>query len=95
MRLELAKLRSAMEILFDHLEEEGYDSADISSDFYWHVETAELYDPYNEPRELTLGQLSFDWTRLEELLRRETDPLGLDFVWLSALLRALGEQIPL
>ena len=47
MRLELAKLRSATEMLFDHLKEAGYDSVEIPHDYYWHIHAPELYDPYS------------------------------------------------
>ncbi len=94
MRLELAKLRAATEMLFDHLKETGYDSVEIPHDYYWHIHAPELYDPYAQP-ELTLGQLTDDWTSLEKILQNEIDPLAYDLVCLSALLRAVGEQIPL
>jgi hypothetical protein len=94
MRLELAKLRSATEMLFAHLEELGYDSIEISQDYYWDVGGPERYDPYKKPDELGLGQLSCDWTRLDRLLRNDREPVAYALVWLSALLRIVGEEIP-
>jgi hypothetical protein len=94
MRLELAKLREAAELLFDHLKEQGYDVVEVPQDYYWDVIAPERYDPYNKPvTELGLGQLTDDWQEIEKVLRKENDPLGSDLVRLSALLRAVGEQV--
>jgi len=93
MRLELAKLRAATELLFAHLEERGYDSVEIAHDYYWDVEGPERYDPYIRPNELTLGQLSDDWSEVEKILRKDSEPVGYALVWLSALLRAVGEEV--
>jgi hypothetical protein len=93
MRLELAKLHEAMELIFKHLAELGYEYVEIPHDYYWDVMTPERYDPYNEPvQELALGQLSDDWFELEKILRKENDPINYDLVRLSALLRAVGEE---
>lgn len=93
MRLELAKLREALELIFKHLEELGYKSIEIPHDYYWDIMAPERYDPYNEPvQELALGQLADDWSELEKILRKENDPISYDLVRLSALLRAVGEE---
>lgn len=32
----------------------------ISNDYYWEISPDEIYDPYKEPENFTLGQLSDD-----------------------------------
>jgi len=96
MRIELRKLRAAAEMLFTHCEEMGYESVEIPHDYYWMVMEPECYDPYTTPTKeagLGLGQLSDDWSEMEDMLRGEDEPIGYGLVWLSALLRAVGEQV--
>lgn len=92
MRLEVSQLRAATELLFSHLEELGYDSIEISKDYYWDIEAPTRYDPYVRPTELTLGQLTDDWSEMEKILRKESEPVAYALVWLSALLRIVGEE---
>ncbi len=94
MNVELVKLREITNRLFKHLEDAGYSSVKISEASYWSIPKDELYDPYNEPSELTLGVLEEDWEQLEKILNESDDPVAYAFVWLSGILRKIGEDVP-
>ncbi|MFF3354937.1 hypothetical protein ACFYWN_20300 [Streptomyces sp. NPDC002917] len=49
-----------------------------------------LYDVYNEPRTITIGQLSESWQHLEGLLTDEDRAVGCHLVWLADVIRAIG-----
>jgi hypothetical protein len=49
----------------------GQGSIDLPGDFYCDVPAEALYDPYSEPRQLNLGQLSEDWEKLLSLVSGE------------------------
>jgi len=56
---------------------------------FWSIPPDALYDVYQEPPELTIGQLTESWDNLRRL--GEDEPgFGLDLVWLSDVLRAIG-----
>ena len=93
MRVEISQLHSIVEILFDHLEEEGITIVEVPEDFYWNIPKESKYDPYTKPSQFSMGQLTDDWQELKKLLDSRHDPLGYDFVWLASLLRAIGENI--
>jgi hypothetical protein len=94
MHVKVTQLRAASRLIFDHLEEMGYDTVEVTKDYYWDIMPPERYDPYVNPADqLVLGQLTSDWAELESLLSGETDPLGYGLVWLSAILRAIGDQV--
>ena len=95
MHFELEDLRRISEKIFAHLEELGLDSFDISSvDYYWNIPKEQVYNPYEEPSDFTLGQLTDDWNELHRVIESEIEPFGYDLVRLSAILRAIGENTP-
>lgn len=92
MEIELSELRAIISKEIDNLERMGYDPIEIPVDYYWNIPKELLYDPYKEPHTFDVGQLSFDWQELKNTLRGKRDPLTYHFVWLAAILRAIGEH---
>ena len=92
MNLKVSELRAIVNRLFTYLEETGRSEFEISEDYYWFIEEDEVYDPLKEPKALTMGQLSDDWNELSDILKGESPPIGYAFVWLSAILRIVGEK---
>jgi hypothetical protein len=85
-------LRRVFNLLMEHMEAIGQEAIDLPGDFYWDVPAEALYDPYSEPRQLDLGQLSEDWEKLLSLANGESPPVGYAFVWLASILRAYGQS---
>ena len=92
MNVKVSELRAIADQLFTYLEETGRSEFEISEDYYWSIEKEEVYDPYKEPKDLTMGQLSDDWNELSDILKGESPPIGYALVWLSAILRIVGEK---
>lgn len=93
MRIPVADLRKVADRLFDHMNSIGISEVDIQSDFYWAIPKQERRDVYKDPTGLTTGQLSDDWHELQMILSGESEPIAFAFVWLSALLREVGEEV--
>jgi hypothetical protein len=92
MRIAIADVRRICELLLTHLEQSGRGSIDLTNDFYWNIPQEQLYRPYEEPDVTDVGQLSDDWAELQAILRGQKEPLGYALVWLSSILRAIGED---
>jgi hypothetical protein len=92
IQLNLDDLHEAIKIVLGHLESQGIQNVELSSDYYWEIPEDRLYDPTNEPGEFMLGQLSHDWERISAILSGKNEPIGYALVWLSALIRAIGYQ---
>lgn len=92
MRITTTELRAAAELLLAHLEKSGRGTLEVEQDFYWEIPPKERYDPYAQPQELSLGQLSDDWVEVSAIVRGEGQPVGYALVWLASLLRAVGEN---
>ncbi|MFZ6028555.1 MAG: hypothetical protein ACOYYS_12635 [Chloroflexota bacterium] len=93
MRIDVKELQAITNILYDHLESLEIRHVDISDDYYWNINGKKIYDPYQSPTNLDMGQLTDNWQELQKLLKGEREPIAYEFVWLAALLRAIGEKV--
>ena len=95
MEVDVSILRAASEKLFDHLMEMNIEKLEIPYDYYWYIPTEQEYDVSAEPRpkSFTIGQLSDDWQELRKVATDNRETLSYYFVWLSSILRAVGETL--
>jgi len=91
MRIELTDLRKMFEVLAVHMDKTGQSSVEVAEDFYWEISPEERYNPYSEPGQFSLGQLSSDWSELLKIRDGEMPAVGYALVWLSSILRSVGE----
>jgi hypothetical protein len=90
--VDLAELRAAVSILLDHLSDiEGTEVA-LEHDLFWSVATPAIFDVYERPEDLSIGQLSESWENLRRMAENDR-PLAYGLVWLGDLLRAIGMEI--
>lgn len=66
----------------------------VEAEEFWFVPGAEAYDPYREPSDLTMGTVSESWERLQQVLSDPDLAIDYAFVWLSDVLRAIGDRAP-
>ena len=92
LKISTRELRIIFSKLLDHLEKQG-DEIALPHDFYWNIEEESLYEVSVEPKKFTIGQLTDDWKELKKLLDSDGEPIAFSFVWLAAILRALGEEV--
>ena len=95
MRIEISTLHEICQRLFQYMEEQGIEFVDVPADYYWNIPLDQVYNPYQKPNNLDLGQLTDDWNELQKLLRNEREPIGYFWVWFAAISRAVGENSPL
>lgn len=92
MKVSATELRRAVDLLLEHIEESGSPVVEIDEDFYWDVPADRRYAPYQKPVELTMGQLSDDWSEIQKIVDGSRQPVGYALVWLSSILRRVGEK---
>ncbi len=95
MEIDISVLRTTVDKLFEHLTEVNIEQLEIPYDYYWPIPKEEEYDVYTKPdlEALTIGQLSDDWRELNKVATGNHEVLGYHFVWLSSILRAIGESM--
>jgi len=87
MEVNIDKLRAVANTLLSHIESHSGKAVTLSEDYYWNVPAAIRYDPYEKPKEHTLGQLSDDMAELTRMINGERPIIGYGLVWLAAILR--------
>ncbi len=92
-KVTVRELRQASNLLFDYLDKCVHHSIELDADYYWIITEKERYDPYNEPKDLGLGQLYDDWQKMQEIAEGSSEPIAYHLVWLSAILTYVGERI--
>jgi hypothetical protein len=93
MKINVEDLARASNLLFEHLQKEGVNVIDIDADYYWNIPKEQRYEPYTEPSQFNLGQLTDDLQEVTAILNGEKEPTGYALVWLSALMRSVGENV--
>ena len=93
-KLAIVDLRTATNLLLDHLEATAGGEIEIEDDFYWEVPSESRYDRYSEPREHTLGQLSEDIEHIVKVARETEDPINYGLVWLACILPDSPHTLP-
>lgn len=93
IRIPVERLRAACALLVDHLARIEGDVIELERDYFWSINDEALYDVYQEPESLGIGQVSESWAHVERLLDGEVDVPTRHVVWLSDVLRAIGMPI--
>ncbi|NGX30565.1 MAG: hypothetical protein KR126chlam4_01405 [Candidatus Anoxychlamydiales bacterium] len=93
MKIDINELEKITKKLFSHLKKEGISNFIIDKDFYWNIAEKERYNPYQNPSNFNLGQLFDDWDNLLKINKNKSEPISYAFVWLSSILKWMGENI--
>ncbi|MET8331424.1 hypothetical protein [Streptomyces sp. NPDC005181] len=92
LQIPLDQLRHAFELVLRHVEASAGSTVTLEHDYFWSVPGDELYEVHNEPRAITIGQLSESWQHLEGLLADEDRVVSHHLVWLADVIRAIGQD---
>ncbi|WP_160136116.1 hypothetical protein [Chryseobacterium sp. c4a] len=91
--ISVLNIRKLINILSDKLEKlEDKNVAILEDDLYWNILDEELYNPYHEPANLTMGSLTEDWEFLQKIINGEREMMDYDLYKLSSVLRFLGKR---
>jgi len=93
VRIPVELLRRESQLLLDHLESADGEVVSIDKDYYWAIAPEQLYDVYNEPSELTVGQLSECLANLEGIVGDPSRSTSYGLVWLADLIRTAGQAV--
>lgn len=92
-QIPVSILRQASELLLQHLEELEGPEIQLDKDYFWSIPAERLYDVYNEPSDLTIGQLTECLSHLEKMVAEPEEAISYGLVWLADLLRAVGQSV--
>ena len=91
MEVKLSDLRIIFNKILDHLEKNGVTSIELEEDYYWEIPKNQVYNMHKDPKKLSIGQLYEDMEFLNNILKGRDEPIGYGLVWISSILRYIGE----
>lgn len=89
MTINIKEIEEITSILFSKLKEKYGNNIEIQNDYFWDIVNEELYNPYEEPKTITLGQLSQDYELIKRILNSD-DAVAFDLKWLSNILKVIS-----
>jgi hypothetical protein len=92
MEIRIDEVREVFWKLVETLKAAGVESVEIPHDFYWSIPKESRYSPYDEPKDLTMGQLSDDMRELHRIATDQMPATSYALVWLGSVLQAIGEH---
>ncbi|MCR9053527.1 MAG: hypothetical protein ACE362_02300 [Phaeodactylibacter xiamenensis] len=93
LRIDINEVEKALQNLLAELRKQKGDVIEMEPvDYYWSIDRDELYNPYNDPTHLTLGQLTDDLEEIKKLADSGAAPVAQDLVKISSVLAALGHK---
>lgn len=88
-RISIDEIQKITLLLLARLKESRGVEIEIKSDYYWDISDEELYNPYEEPKNITLGQLSDDIEEIHRLANSD-DEVMYDLKRLAAIFKAIS-----
>ena len=89
MKVNIEQIESITMLLLLKLRESKGNEIELNSDFYWDVSKEELYNPYEKPKNITLGQLSDDLDELQRL-SKSNNAIAYDLKRVASIIKALS-----
>lgn len=94
MKIDLDKLEQAISILLSQFKKNTGNEIEIKNDFYWDMSTEDIYNPYIEPKNVSLGQLTDDWQTLEKSVNSNS-LIPYDLQRISNILKVISVENPI
>ena len=91
--LRMDVMREALNLVVDELERAHGESMRIDTDYFWSVPSPERTNVYQQPSELTIGQLSDLVEGMHSLVEDPERVTVVDAIKLAELLRTAGEAL--
>jgi hypothetical protein len=89
MKIHIDEIQKITLLLLSKVVESKGNEIEIEGDYYWDIASDEIYNPYLEPENISLGQLSDDIKELNRLLQKN-DAVPYDIKRLSNILKVIS-----
>ena len=93
MKVNIDEIQKITSLLLLKLKKSVGNEIEINNDYYWDISNEELYNPYEEPKNITLGQLSDDLDEINRLLQFD-DAIMYDLKRITGILKTLSLENP-
>lgn len=90
MKINIDEIQKITSLLLTKLKEQKGNEFELENDFYWDISSDELYKPYNDPKNISMGQLSDDLIEVQRLSQSSSEAIPYDLKRISEIIKALS-----
>ncbi|WP_343703076.1 hypothetical protein [Chitinophaga sp.] len=90
MKVNIDELINITALLLLELKNSKGNEVELKNDYYWDISSDQIYDPYNDPSEISLGQLSDDLAEIHRLTKSDDEAIPYDLKRIAEILKALS-----
>lgn len=90
MRVNIEELSKIIAILLLNLRNSKGNEVELKNDYYWDISSEQIYNPYDEPNDISLGQLSDDLNEVYRLLSSSNEAIPYDLKRIAEILKAIS-----
>ena len=95
MKVNLDEISKLVMILISNLKESKGTEIEINNDYYWDISSDQLYNPYDNPTNMSLGQLSDDLNEISRLFKSKEEAIPYDLKRIAEILKTLSIENPI
>ena len=95
MKINIDDISKIITLLLLNLKNSKGKEIELKTDFYWDISSIQQYNPYNEPTDISLGQLSDDLNEISRLLKSNGEVIPYDLKRAAEILKALSYENPI
>jgi hypothetical protein len=94
MDINISQLQNIISLMMKSLKERYGDDVELQNDFYWNISSDEIYNVSENPKSLTIGQITDDFFTLKNAFN--TDSLTpYDLQRVANILKAISIEYPI
>jgi len=94
MKINIDEFKEIILLLLSNLKDSKSSEIELRNDYYWDISKEQLYNPYDEPREMSLGQLSDDINEICRLTKPNAKAIPYDLKRIAEILKAFSIENP-
>ncbi len=94
MKVNIIELQQMISLLVDSFKRANGNEVELNNDFYWSISSDEIYNAYEAPKDMTLGQLTDDWETLKNASKSDS-LVPYDLQRIANILKALSIEHPI
>ena len=89
MKVNLEEIGVIVSFLLSKLKASAGNELEITADFYWDISVDEIFDPYNEPKNFSLGQLTDDLQEVQKIIQVD-NAISYDLGRIANIIKAIS-----
>jgi hypothetical protein len=93
MKVTIEELEQITKLVLSRLKKATHNELEISAGYYWEIGAEERYNPSENPKNLTLGDIAWDIENLRRLSKDQNNLIYYDIERLGNVFAAISNEV--